>query len=302
MDMETFAKKICTAVKEKLGGKFRTEIREVRKNNGILLHGLLISPEGQTVVPTIYLEPFLKAYETGMTFDAIICRLIAVYRKSNPEECISMDFFRLFQNVKDKICYRLVCRKGNEELLEEIPYIEFLDLAVCFYYAYYGKNLGNGTILIYNSHMEMWGTSGPELFRLAERNTQRLFPWECSGMDDMLKEMSGSGNTADTEDFMEAFCREVPMKILTNSRKMYGAACILYPGVLDGIAEKTGGNLFIIPSSVHETILLPDTGKEDPEKLKEMVRSVNDTQVAPEEVLSDTLYRYDAAEKKVVIA
>lgn len=301
MDIEVFAGKICVAVEKELGREFRAEIREVRKNNGILLHGLLISLKGQAVVPTIYLERFLEAYESGMAFKEVVCRVLSVYEKSSPKGCADMDFLESFGNVRDRICYRLIGRKGNEGLLEEIPYIEFLDLAICFYYAYHGEEMGDGTILIYNSHMEMWETCTVELFSLAGHNTQRLFPWVCQGLGEVLKEMEDSVLGTDMEDLVDVLCMEVPMKILTNNRKTHGAACILYPGVLDGVAQEMGSDFFILPSSIHEVILLPDTGNEDYEKLRGMIREVNSTQMAPEEVLSDTLYRYDRADKRVVM-
>lgn len=299
MDMEVFARKICTAVGKELGREFRAEVNEVRKNNGILLHGLLISSEGETVVPTIYLERFLEAYESGMPFKEVVSRVLSAYRESSAG-CIDMEFFKSFKDVRDRICYRLIGRKGNEELLDGIPHIGFLDLAICFYYSYHGEMLGDGTILIHNSHMEMWETCTAELFGLAKRNTRRLFPWECKGMGEVLQEMADSGEGADVEEPEGTFCG-LAMKILTNSRKTHGAACILYPGVLDGVAQEIGSDFFILPSSIHEVILLPVTGNEDHEKLKEMIREVNSTQVAPEEVLSDTLYRYDRADERVVM-
>ena len=299
MDMEVFARKICAAVEKELGREFRAEAREVRKNNGILLHGLLILAKGETVVPTIYLERFLEAYESGMPFKEVVNRVLSAYRESSAGR-IDMEFFKSFEDVRDRICYRLIGRKGNEELLDGIPYIEFLDLAICFYYSYHGEQLGDGTILIHNSHMEMWETCTAELFGLAKRNTRRLFPWECKGMGEVLQEMADSGEGADVEEPEGTFCG-LAMKILTNSRKTHGAACILYPGVLDGVAQEIGSDFFILPSSIHEVILLPVTGNEDHEKLKEMIREVNSTQVAPEEVLSDTLYRYDRADERVVM-
>jgi len=301
MDMEVFARKICAVVEKELGREFRAEAREVRKNNGILLHGLLILSKGETVVPTIYLERFLRAYESGMPFKEVVGRVLSAYRESSPEGGIDMGFFKSFKDVRDRICYRLIGRKGNEELLDGMPYIEFLDLAICFYYSYHGEQLGDGTILIHNSHMEMWETCTAELFGLAKRNTRRLFPWECRGLDEVLREMADSGHGADMEDPVDAICTDLPMKVLTNSRKTHGAACILYPGVLDGMAQEMGSDFFILPSSIHEVILLPDTGYGDNEELKGMIREVNSTQVALEEVLSDTLYRYDRADKRVVI-
>ena len=118
MDMEVFAGKVCTAVEKELSSEFRAEVSEVRKNNGILLHGLLISSKGQTVVPTIYLERFLEAYESGMPFKEVVDRVLSVYRESSHEGCTDMEFFRSFENVRDRICYRLIGRKGNGELLK----------------------------------------------------------------------------------------------------------------------------------------------------------------------------------------
>ena len=75
---------------------------------------------------------------------------------------------------------------------------------------------------------------------------------------------------------------------------------MLYPGVLKEMADRIGGDFFIIPSSVHEVILLPDTDKGLNEALKQLIWEVNRTKVAPEEVLSDALYRYDRANGRVM--
>lgn len=304
MDMETFAERISTAVGEKMGSGFRTEVREVRKNNGIRLHGLLIREEGKAVVPAIYLECFLKAYESGTPFEEVVCRLLSVYRRDVPPDDISMDFFGSFGAVKKRVCYRLIGRKGNEDLLGEIPHVDFLDMAICFYYAYHGEAFGDGSILVCNSHAEMWDTCTEELLRLARGNTPRLFPGECCGMDEVLRETAGTGGDAcgfPQKDGTGDACMEVPMKILSNRQRVFGAVCILYPGLLEGIAEKEG-NLYIIPSSIHETILLPDDGRHPAMELKKMVYEVNRTQVIPEEVLTDRLYYYDAARKEIVMA
>ena len=78
MEINDFAAKVCAAVKEELGRKYKAEVKEVRKNNGILLHGLLISSKEQNVVPTIYLESFWEAYESGLSFEEVIRRLLCV--------------------------------------------------------------------------------------------------------------------------------------------------------------------------------------------------------------------------------
>lgn len=240
MDMDVFAEKICATVKEKLGEGYKVVAKEVKKNNGVLMKGLLIFSQGQEMTPTIYLESFLEAYESGVPFEAIVDRVAAVYRKdSGKTGSINMDFFRDYEEVKHRVCYRLVGRKDNEDLLQDIPYMEFLDLAICFYYHYKREGIGEGIITIHNSHMEMWGVTIEELFRQAQINTPRLLPWEYSTVEDILREIMNMEEEIpfDTEDVSPD---KVLMRVLGNVGRVQGAACILYPGLLDEIAEREG--------------------------------------------------------------
>ncbi len=293
MDMEVFAREICTALKGRLGDGHKVEVKETRKNNGVILHGLLVSSEGQAVVPAIYLETFLEAYESGAPFGDIVQKLLDICHEEALKGQMDMGFFRSFGQVRDRICCRLIGRKGNEGLLEEIPYVEFLDLAICFYYAYHGEEIGDGTILIYNSHMEMWDTCTAELFGLGRSNPPRLFPWTCRSLAEVMESLGQQEGMEGMEGM------DLPLKVLSNDKYTYGAICMLYPGVVDGLAAEAGRSLYILPSSVHELILLPDSGGEPVEGLKDMVREVNRTQVAPEEVLSDSVYYYDIRKKMV---
>ncbi|MCM1190060.1 MAG: DUF5688 family protein [bacterium] len=299
MEMNDFAQRTRSAVEEKLGGGYGIEVREVRKNNGLLLHGLAIWEQGSQVVPTVYLENYLEAYEAGIPFERLVKWILCEYTEKKPEGNPDMEYFRHFGAVKDRICYRLVNREKNKALLEERPHLDFLDLAICFYYDYRDRKLGKGTIPIIHSHVEEWGTNSSELFRLAQTNTPRLFPWECRGMEDILKSMEAGPSEDGREDsYGRGNLVDIPMKVLTNASRCFGAACILYPGVLGQVAEKEGKNLFILPSSIHETILLPDDGG-DTDGLKNIISCVNRTTVAPEDVLSDSLYYYDRSEKEI---
>lgn len=301
MEIREFSQKICNAVKKELGEEYRIELKEVRKNNGVVLHGLVILFQSQNVAPTIYLDTFLEAYESGTAFAVVVRRLLALYRRGVPRESVDMDFFRSFDQVRDRICYRLIGRRGNESLLEDVPHIEFLDLVICFYYAYQGSALGEGTILVHNSHMKMWGTTVSQLYALARSNTPGLFPWVCSSLADVLNDMSGAEGCEMPKDMGEGLGRNFPMKVLGNTKRLHGAVCILYPGVLEELSLREKCSFYILPSSIHEVILLPDIGMACAEELKRMIVEVNSTQVAPEEVLSDSLYYYDFAQKKVRI-
>lgn len=293
MEMKEFTAKVRSVIENRLGEGYSVEVKEVRKNNGVMLHGLTILTPGRNVAPTLYLEHFWRAYREGMTFGTVIDRLMEIYGRDVPPENVDMEFFKDFEKVRDRICYRLVGNAGNREFLKNVPHVEFLDLAVCFFYAYKGEVLGEGSIPVCNSHMQMWGTGVAELMKLAEHNTARLFPWQCSTMEEVLRELLGDKSREILAD------GEIPMKILSNSKRIQGAVCMIYRGVLEKMAEELGDSLYILPSSVHEVILLAQHSVAPPEELKDMIVQVNRTHVAPEEVLSDSLYRYDRFQKRV---
>lgn len=297
MEISVFKVKVQKAVREVLGQEYLVELREVRKNNGVVLQGLMIHKAEENVTPTIYLNSFWEAYEGGVTFADIIKKIISVYREDAAGRKIDVTFFSDFEKVKEKLCFRLVNREKNKELLEKLPYIPILDLAICFYYAFDAAGVENGMIPIHRSHMENWKVTDRELLECAIRNTPRLFPGEIIPMENMLDELLEDL----PEEVRQDFVQKVSMLIVTNSRKTYGACSILYPGMLEHLSERMGGDFYMIPCSIHEFILLPVEQGRGEEELKEMIAEVNHTEISPEEVLSDHLYRYCRKERRVKI-
>ena len=82
------------------------------------------------------------------------------------------------------------------------------------------------------------------------------------------------------------------MYILSNTLRSYGAACIAYPHILEMIGEILQRDYYVLPSSVHEVVIVPYSSGLDIRELDEMVREINVTQVAEEEVLSSHAYLY----------
>ena len=306
MELKEFALKVRNAAANRLGADYQVGIQEVQKNNNTVLQGLMISSGRHNVAPTIYLNPFWEAYEGGVPLSVVVDRIMQIYEEDTPKGDIDMSFFKEFDRVKDRICYRLISAEKNRELLVKIPHIRYLDMAICFYYAYQGELLGSGLIPIYNSHMKMWNTSTETLFELAGKNTPALFPWECRSMEDTIREMFTRQQGDGWEPLMEEaerqeFFAAMPMRILSNANRVHGAICILYQDVLKQLAKKEGRNFYILPSSVHEVILLPDSGHENAMQLREMVVDVNATQVESEEILSDNLYYYDRFSEQITL-
>ncbi len=290
MDMKEFAEKVQERVHERLRRECRVELLNVTKNNHVELLGLHIYGEHQNVSPTIYLNTFFEAYQAGMTMSRIVERIVEVYEQGRPGCNVDMSFFKEYALVKDRICAKLINREKNRELLEQIPHVEFLDLAICFYYAYNGKELGAGSILIYHSHAVLWDVGTEALLAAAAENTPALFAADCVPMNEMILGLLNKNNP----DVIDPnLLPESPMMILTNRERVQGAITMLYPELLKSISDRVGSDLFILPSSVHEVILLPDDGQISAGRLKEMILEVNTTQLDPEDVLSDNLYYFN---------
>lgn len=295
MEISIFKVKVQKAVSEVLGQEYKVELREVQKNNGVVLQGLMIRKEKENVTPTIYLNSLWEAYEKGVPLAEIVKKIVSIYREDGAGRKIDVSFFNEFARVKDKLCFRLINREKNEELLKKMPYVPILDLAICFYYAFDAAGVENGMIPIYRTHLENWKVTEREVLECAMRNTPALFPYEIMPMENALEDVLQELPMEVREDFLS----KVSMLILTNSRKTYGACSILYPGVLERLWERMEGDFYLIPSSIHEFILLPREKGRGEEELKEMIAEVNSTELLPEDILSDHLYLYCRQERKV---
>ena len=148
----------------------------------------------------------------------------------------------------------------------------------------------------FNVHLRLWDVTKEDLYRAAEENTQKLMPYEIRSMAEVLREIMD-----DYEEEMEQFSDSVPMYVLSNRNKVEGAACMLYPDLLRDFSDKEGSSFYIIPSSIHELLLLPVEDDSDSAEIKGMIKEVNDTQVSEEEILSYSLYYYDSKEGKITM-
>ena len=285
--IEVFTEIIKSEMEKIYSSKCKVDVLNVVKNNGLHLTGITICNRESNMAPTIYLDGYFADYKDGRTMENICKEIVQVYEKNKVQKDFSLEQVTDFKNVKDRICFKLVNREKNAELLADIPYVEYQDLAVVFYILVSKDKNGITSITVRNSLMDMWGMDADILYHLAKKNTQRLFRGRVSSMMEVMAEI-----ISDSADAFEdsAF----PMYVATNVFKMNGACILLYDGVLKKFAEKIGGDFYILPSSVHEVIFVPANGDMDARYLIQMVKEVNATEVAPDEVLSDNVYIYHA--------
>ena len=292
MDIKEFAEIIKERLEERTGLEVR--LAEVTKNNSVTFHGISIIVPEVNIAPNIYLESFFNEYERGMSFEEITKRIISVWEREKGHKHIDVEWFSDFEQIKERIAYKLVNYEANRKLLEDVPHVPFLNLAKVFYVTINCKEIGSGSILVHNNHMELWGVTTEELDEFASKNTPKLFQAEIISMAAIMKEMM-----QDVSEEMELLI-DNKMFVVTNKERHYGAAAMCYPNIIKEFAEQKECDLIIIPSSVHEVLILPCEG-DDFTRFKEMVIEVNETALSPEEVLSNSVYIYRRELGKVTI-
>ena len=295
MSLEGFCTFVKTGISHVLGNAAEVTVDKVLKNNGTRLYGLTIKEKGSNLAPTIYLEGFYERYLEGEDISSIEKEILFIYKSEKPAICFDTGFVKDWENVKRNVVCRVINCELNKEKLEGIPYFQFLDLAVTFSVLVETGGLPcSGSFTIHNSHIMMWGVTADELYTVALENTRRLEKPEIIRLGDALMEIVGK-EVVSGEGYMP------DMYIFTNKKKLHGASCLLFTDMLQELADKIGSDLFIIPSSIHEAIIVPRTEEVDSSELDGMVNIVNAEQVQPEEILSDHVYKFTRETGKVTM-
>lgn len=291
MEFTNFTTLVQREVEKRAGENYRVKLNDVMKNNGVVLRGITLMQDDSNISPTIYLNPYYDAYENGdTTLGTVIDEVIDTYERNKINRSIDMKFFLNYETVRSRIIFKLINTEKNRELLRDVPYISFHDLSIVFQCLVSEERFGNASILIHNVHLQLWKVNARELYECALENTPLLQGYELADMNTVLEEMKALGGIDDEE--IEDMQQEVPMYVLSNKSRINGASCILYKDILKDFAMVVDKDLYVLPSSIHEVILLPSDGTQESEQLKEMVREINQSQVEKEEVLSDSVYYY----------
>ena len=273
-------------------------INHVIKNNGCEMDGLVIMEKGKDIAPTIYLDSFYELYTNGESIKNIIRQIEVIYEQNKNNVTFDVNILKHFDTIKDKIVYKVVNYRSNEKLLEQVPHKRILDLAVVFYCLLDNEYGRSATALIYNNNLKNWNVTIDDVYKAALKNTPDLLHSKISSMAALFEKcgVNVDGEEVDLKDYVPS-----DMYVLTNESKLNGAACILYENVLYDFAQKLGADLYILPSSVHEVILLPKLSMFEKDELVNMVKEVNTEGVAADEVLSDHVYEYNRTERLITM-
>ena len=275
MNYTEFMNAMLCEIRGQVDAQVRTELYTVTKNNGTRRTGILFKQEDSNLAPTIYLEEFYQKYLKGQQVPDLADSICSIYQEIRVKKTCDCQNLFDFNHVKEHIVYKLIRRDANEELLKQIPYEPFLDLAVVYYIQIDNTRFGSAAIQIRNEHLRYWRVEKEEIRRLAEKNTPRIYPMQIQKIVRF-------------------------MYVATNEQCSLGAAVMRYPDFREKVRGMIRGDFYILPSSIHEVILVPESFGLEPERIQEMVKEINQTGVAPEEVLSDSVYYFDGEEIRIV--
>lgn len=194
--------------------------------------------------------------------------------KTGPEAKTKISGRCSYEEARHRICIRVLNYAHNQKELEKLPHVLWEDLAVIFVY----QQEGSGEPITAED-LDLWQVDLYELYRGALIESRNIHPPYFTSMQEFL------GLPQEDEE-------EMGMYILTCKAPFYGSATLFYPGIFGELSEKLGDDLYIIPCSVHELLLLRKKEVEDPGELIDIIRRVNREDLLPGEVLSDSLYEY----------
>ena len=270
---------------------------------------LTVSVEGTKMAMSFRLKEMYHDYlPSGMTFEKAVNKTISTI-KANIDVCKNneksvMDFVSDYDQVKENLYLRLV--PCTSPALADAPHKDIGDMALVANIKldnFMPGRDGVSCVMVRNDLLRIYGISEEQLFTDARENAVEKAPIEVMTLLEMYAktmgispevvraEMVGNNDKAEEK---EAYV------ISTNDGNL-GAAVLAYPNFADIVSNTVGKNVWVIPSSIHELILIPDTGEEKASELDAMVKSTNKTSVSEREFLSDRCYHYDAVEKKLTL-
>jgi len=301
MSIKEFAEAVRARVAEITGKE--VEVREVPKNNGVILHGIVVAGnEDNNMVPAIYIEGYWEEFKIHEDIEKTVSDFMAIYNSVKDTKEIDLSWFTDFDIVKEKVVFKLVNYASNRIILNDVPHTKYLDLAKVYYVNFIDKELGAGTILIRNRHLKEWGVTVEQLEELAAVNTPKLNPLYVLDINEILERVCTGITENMDEDELEDMRQHYPMYAITNEKKDLGAFYLCDKSIFKEYADKLGCDIIILPSSIHEVLIVPMECNMDVDRFKEIVREVNNTQVNETEVLSYSVYVYSRENDSITVA
>ena len=256
---------------------------------------LMVSVGDSKMSMAFRLKEIYQSVEDGEDIDHAVYKMVNTIEDNisfvKEKEQDVKSFISDYEKVKDNTYLRLI--PGDSPILKSTPHrmIEDMALVVNVHLDSFSDEHGKSCVVVTKPLMEMYGIDEAQLFADAEKNSLANEPMVFKPLLDMVKDLISKDEIPNPEDV------GIVTYIATNTSGFQGAAVAGYPDFCEKAAETIGGSFYMLPSSVHEFILIKDDGKPNARDLNKMVRNVNETVLEPRDLLSSQCYHYDAKKK-----
>lgn len=264
---------------------------EVAKMNDQKLHGLTFRPKGSDAAPTLYIDDLYERHQNGEDLGFLLIDLANRYEEARHAP-VPPDIDISWEKVMDNLSFRLLEKRRNTDFLANMPYADVGNgLALIVDINMPGDRNGDWRIAVNHGVMEALGVDKETLFFKAMDDVLVNDP-------PILSDMTQALFSPDKENLLDRSDPIDPsdlggMYVLTTESGNLGASALFYPDVQEKAAELMGSGYYVLPSSVHECILVPDVAGHNEKDLCAMVKEANRTVVEPKDVLSDNVYHFD---------
>lgn len=302
LSYEEFIQEMQRQTAERFGKEYDVRIRKLRKTNIGLTETLNIFQKPDTegrISPHFFLHPMYEKYRKGTDVAGLVVEILCAYdeqKESTVEIAEKVKELDDYERCRKKIYFRLINTENNRILLEDVPHFEILDLSMIFYILVSEGTEGGSSALIHNELLNLWKKSAEEVKEEAEENTPELFPARIQTMKSVMEGFFPAAGKEEKPPEEKKCRREEPdmneIFVVSNQKMTNGFSAVFYPGELKAVAEKVEKDVYIIPSSTHEGLLIPADSCVSGNELCKMVQAVNKDYVSDEEVLSDHVYFY----------
>lgn len=294
MDFKEFVNKLEQDLKDAMADispGATVDVRSVEKLQEGSYTGITISPAGGNVGMNLNANQLFDQMQDGQSYEGVLAVAVSTAERGlHDMPAVDVSELMNYEAAKKYLCFDVVGSDRNADMLEKVPHTDKENISMVYRLQLDSTENGAATVLITNAMMEQFGVTKEQLHADAMENAQEIRPADFRAMAAVMAEMMGM-----PEEMMADMAP--PMYVATNQDKVQGAAVMFYPDFMDQAAKELGGDIFILPSSVHEVLILPDDGNMNAQELKEMVTSINASEVSPEDRLTDSVYHYDAQER-----
>ena len=270
---------------------------EISKMNDQKLHGLTFRPKGSDAAPTLYIDDLYERHQNGEDIGFLMVDLANMYKETRhapapPKVDLS------WENVKNSLTLRLLEKSRNIDFLSNMPYADVGNGLALIVDINMGEDRGGEwRVAVNNSVLESLGISKEQLFKDAMSSAETFERATLVDMGDALFNPE-KNNLLDRNEPLRP--EEVgSMYVLTNSSGSLGASALFYPDVKEKAAELLGSDFYILPSSCHEVILVPDSMDIKAQDLCDMVKQANRSVVEDKDILSDNVLHYSRDERRL---